>query len=146
MHLRSACMSPALNGSSAIRRYEYSDTIEIRDRITFDFYTGMPHIACGGPTGHMSYVLMRIGNDLESWRVVQCSRCLASQRNIPHLCDLQTAFMWPLKATCTCTCRWKTVINKIGREKIFPNPSEPSRTKAWWWPEIAVEPMECTVG
>ena len=58
-------MSPALNGSSAIQRYEHSDTIEIRDRIAFDFYTGMPHIACGGPTGHMSYVLTRIGNDLD---------------------------------------------------------------------------------
>ena len=37
-------MSPALNGSSAIRRFEGSDAIEIRDRITFDFYTGLPHI------------------------------------------------------------------------------------------------------
>ena len=58
-------MSPALNRSSAIRRYEHSDTIEIRDRITFDFYTGMPHIACGDPIGHMSYVLMKIGNHLD---------------------------------------------------------------------------------
>ena len=31
-------MSPALNGSSAIRRFEGSDAIEIRDGITFDFY------------------------------------------------------------------------------------------------------------
>ena len=37
-------MSPALNGSSAIRRFEGSDAIEIRDGITFDFYTGLPHI------------------------------------------------------------------------------------------------------
>ena len=39
-----ACMSPALNGSSAIRRFERSVAIEIRDGITFDFYTGLPHI------------------------------------------------------------------------------------------------------
>ena len=37
-------MSPALNGSSAIRRFEGSDAIEIRDGITFDFYTGLPHV------------------------------------------------------------------------------------------------------
>ena len=37
-------MSPALNESSAIRRFEGSDAIEIRDRITFDFYTRLPHM------------------------------------------------------------------------------------------------------
>ena len=37
-------MSPALNGSSAIRRFEGSDAIEIRNGITFDFYTGLPHM------------------------------------------------------------------------------------------------------
>ena len=37
-------MSLALNGSSAIRRFEGSDAIKIRDGITFDFYTGLPHI------------------------------------------------------------------------------------------------------
>ena len=44
-------MSPALNGSSAIWRFEGSDVIEIhdgiRDRITFDFYTGLPHVFLG---------------------------------------------------------------------------------------------------
>ena len=37
-------MSPALNGSSAIRHFEGSEVIEIHDGITFDFYTGLPHI------------------------------------------------------------------------------------------------------
>ena len=37
-------MSPALNGSSAIRRFEGNKAIEIREGITFDFYTGLPHI------------------------------------------------------------------------------------------------------
>ena len=37
-------MSAALHGSSAIRRFEPSNAIEIRDGITFDFYTGLPHI------------------------------------------------------------------------------------------------------
>ena len=39
-------MSPTLNGSSAIRRFERSVAIEIRDGITFDFYLGLPHIIC----------------------------------------------------------------------------------------------------
>ena len=38
-------MSPALNGSSAIRRFERSDAIEILNGITFDFYTGLSHIS-----------------------------------------------------------------------------------------------------
>ena len=37
-------MSPALNGSSAVQRFEGSDVIEICDGITFDFYTGLPQI------------------------------------------------------------------------------------------------------
>ena len=36
-------LSPALNGSSEIRRFEHCDVIEIRDRIKLDFYAGLPH-------------------------------------------------------------------------------------------------------
>ena len=37
-------MGPALNGSSVIRCFEGTDAIKIRDGITFDFYTGLPHV------------------------------------------------------------------------------------------------------
>ena len=37
-------MSHAFNGSSAVWCFEGSDAIEIHDGITFDFYTGLPHI------------------------------------------------------------------------------------------------------
>ena len=37
-------MSHALNGSSVIRHFEGSNAIEIRDGITFDFNTGLPHM------------------------------------------------------------------------------------------------------
>ena len=39
-----AHMSPTLNGSSALQRIKLSDTLEIRNGIIFDFYTGLPHI------------------------------------------------------------------------------------------------------
>ena len=39
-----ARMSPALSGSSAIWRFEGNNAVEIRDGITFEFYTGLPHI------------------------------------------------------------------------------------------------------
>ena len=39
-----AHMSPTLKGSSAIQRFERSDAIKIRDGITFNFYTGLPHV------------------------------------------------------------------------------------------------------
>ena len=38
-----AHMSPAFNGSSAIRHFKHSNAIKIRNGITFDFYTGLPH-------------------------------------------------------------------------------------------------------
>ena len=38
-------MSPALNRSSAIWRFEGSDAIEICGGIIFDFYTGLPHMS-----------------------------------------------------------------------------------------------------
>ena len=38
-------MSPTLNGSSEIQRFECADAIEIRDRIMFVFYPGLPHIS-----------------------------------------------------------------------------------------------------
>ena len=37
-------MSPALNRSSALRRFKRSDAIEIRDGITFEIYTALPHM------------------------------------------------------------------------------------------------------
>ena len=37
-------MSPTLNRSSLIRRFEGSNAIKIRNGITFDFYTELPHI------------------------------------------------------------------------------------------------------
>ena len=37
-------MSPALNGSSALQRFERNNAIEIRNGIMFDFYPGLPHM------------------------------------------------------------------------------------------------------
>ena len=39
-----ARMSPALNGSSEIRRFEHAYAIEIRDGIMFVFYPGLPRM------------------------------------------------------------------------------------------------------
>ena len=37
-------MSPALNNSSALERFECRNAIEIRNGIMFDFYPGLPHM------------------------------------------------------------------------------------------------------
>ena len=37
-------MSPTVNGSSALQRFERSNAIEIRNGIMFNFYPGLPHI------------------------------------------------------------------------------------------------------
>ena len=39
------CMSPTLNGSSVLQRFECGNVVEIRNRIMFDFYPGLPHIS-----------------------------------------------------------------------------------------------------
>ena len=38
-------MNHVLNGNTVIRHFKHSNVIEIRNGITFDFYTGLPHIA-----------------------------------------------------------------------------------------------------
>ena len=37
-------MSPALNGSTALQRFERSNASEIRNGIMFDFYPGLPYM------------------------------------------------------------------------------------------------------
>ena len=37
-------MSPTLNGSSALQRFERSNTVEISNGIMFDFYPGLPQL------------------------------------------------------------------------------------------------------
>ena len=37
-------MSPTLNGSSTLERFEHSNASEIRNGIMFDFYPGLPQM------------------------------------------------------------------------------------------------------
>ena len=39
-----ACISPTLNGSLAIWQFKHSNAIKTNDKITFNFYTGLPHM------------------------------------------------------------------------------------------------------
>ena len=57
-------MSPALNGSSAIRRFEGSNAIKICNGMTFNFYTGLAHI--------LNFA-MQVGNLQNSYNAVQKS-------------------------------------------------------------------------
>ena len=43
-YIYKARMSSTLNRSSAVRRFEGNDAIEICDGIIFNFYTGLPHM------------------------------------------------------------------------------------------------------
>ena len=38
------CISPALNRSSEIQCFKHSNVVKTHNRITFDFYPGLPHI------------------------------------------------------------------------------------------------------
>ena len=57
-------MSPALNRSSAIWRFEGSDAIKICDGITFDFYMGLPHIV---QASRVAILLVNIGTRLRDY-------------------------------------------------------------------------------
>ena len=85
-----ARMSPALNGSSAIRCFERSDAIEIRDGITFDFYTGLPHMVNLTVNFSLTHGSMNMGfatvttiilpnsvneNNLLSWELINSPLC-----------------------------------------------------------------------
>ena len=37
-------MSPTLNGSTALQRFEHGNAIEMRNGIMFDFYLGLPQL------------------------------------------------------------------------------------------------------
>ena len=72
-------MSPALNGSSAIRHFKGSDAIKIRDGITFDFYTGLPHIA---PTS-------------KSWPIVSSPDLIRHVYCFPYnMCNTESDLHW----------------------------------------------------
>ena len=43
-HVYPARVSPALNGSSTLERFERSNASEKRNGIMFDFYPGLPHM------------------------------------------------------------------------------------------------------
>ena len=43
-HVNTVRMSFALNGSSALERFECGNAIEIRNGIMFDFYLGLSHM------------------------------------------------------------------------------------------------------
>ena len=44
-HIYTAHMSPVLNGSFALQRFERSNAIKICNGIMFDFYPGLPHVS-----------------------------------------------------------------------------------------------------
>ena len=67
-------LSPALNGSSEIQRFERSDAIEIRDRIIFDFYTGLPHMCkCANSFRKSAYMYRCMVTHLtfRKWHITQ---------------------------------------------------------------------------
>ena len=74
-------MSHALNGSSAIRRLKHSKAIEIRDGITFDYYTGLPH---------MCSVLF-----LPVYSLFKCFRS-------SHACHMRPVLFLPVQSLLTC--------------------------------------------
>ena len=109
-----ANMSPALNRSSAMQRFKGSNAIEICDGITFDFYTGLPHIdihATMMPISvefpscvllfHHSYKILRKFYTQEGYRVSSL-RQTAPQRRLDKCKQHQDQKPVQLDKTCDC--------------------------------------------
>ena len=60
-------MSPTLNGSSVLQRFEHGNIVEICNGIMFDFYLGLPHMhmECGPPTN--GYVVKWLPAHMQQW-------------------------------------------------------------------------------
>ena len=65
------CLSPTLNVSSVIWHFKINNVIEIRDGITFDFYTGLPHML------HLSF--------LSSFKLTQSIKLYANLTYTSHM-------------------------------------------------------------
>ena len=48
-------MSPTLNRSTALQRFEHGNAVEICNRIMFDFYPGLPHMQCAHYPEHLEH-------------------------------------------------------------------------------------------
>ena len=71
MNLHKAHMSPALNGSSAIRCFKGSTVIKICDRITSDFYTGLPFTVTDDLLTEINYATCIVWSSCEE---LQCQQ------------------------------------------------------------------------
>ena len=85
-HVYTARMNPALNGSSALERFERGNAIEICNGIMFDFYPGLAHM-------YVCILGVRI-----------CSVCLA--------CTSMTSELTCVDYTYTCICTLYVCIPK----------------------------------
>ena len=65
-------MSPDPTGSSVIQCFEGSDAIEIRNRITFDFYTGLPRMHIDNYVTHLKI----FNNDYQLLHEIDCKEIL----------------------------------------------------------------------
>ena len=75
-------MSPTLN-RRAVQRFEGNDAIEIRNGITFDFYTGLPHMCMYVFILFISYndiYLCQTSIGMDSWHM-----CAGIEQSTNHI-------------------------------------------------------------
>ena len=87
-----AHMSPSLNRSSLIRRFEGSDAIKICNRITSDFYTGLPHICLWWVCEIMCEIM--------------CENAIPDNNVIVCVWMLFVVLVWSVFYMYVCACMW----------------------------------------
>ena len=66
-------MNPALNGSSALQRFERGNAVEIRNRIMFGFYPGLPHVSyTSNVAGPLTFISITAGKERETQNACTC--------------------------------------------------------------------------
>ena len=117
-----ACVSPALNGSSTLQCFECGNAVQIRNRIMFDFYLGLPHITnrhLWTSVGQLTFLMgkMPVSNHTlvdDDERVMKAFSFFAC-RNPPHVSPFQLNAMthddiiFPLKFILSKTMQTVTI-------------------------------------
>ena len=91
-------MSPTLNGSSTLEHFEYSNAIEIHNRIMFDFYPGTATCVCV----HM-YTCMCMNNQ---WATTLWTKKVGLHVDVMHSHPLCRTRFGQYKVSYQLHCRW----------------------------------------
>ena len=130
MHTQHVYMSPALNGSSTLERFKYSNASEICNRMMFDFYPGLPHI-------QLLHRYHRKTYSINFWRV-EPNVHIGVRQCLFHCNSLSRINLKHLGEQVTCMLGWRK--KKISKNQQVWRKSGEYVELSFWWPTQSRKP------